>query len=46
MIYLLALIPAIGWGAMPLITGKIGGSPVNKCLESVLELQLWELLHI
>lgn len=30
MIYLLALIPAIGWGAMPLITGKIGGSPVNQ----------------
>lgn len=30
MIYLLALVPAIGWGAMPLITGKIGGSPVNQ----------------
>lgn len=27
---LIALIPAIGWGTMPLITGKIGGSPVNQ----------------
>lgn len=30
MSYLLALIPAIGWGIMPLITGKIGGSAVNQ----------------
>lgn len=30
MVYLLALIPALGWGIMPLITGKIGGSPVNQ----------------
>ncbi len=28
--YLLALIPAIGWGIMPLITGKIGGSTINQ----------------
>lgn len=28
--YLIALIPAIGWGTMPLITGKIGGSAVNQ----------------
>jgi len=27
---LIALIPALGWGIMPLITGKIGGSPVNQ----------------
>lgn len=27
---LIALIPALGWGTMPLITGKIGGSPVNQ----------------
>jgi len=27
---LIALIPALGWGFMPLITGKIGGSPVNQ----------------
>lgn len=27
---LIALIPAIGWGFMPLITGKIGGSPANQ----------------
>lgn len=27
---LIALIPAIGWGTMPLITGKIGGSTVNQ----------------
>lgn len=27
---LIALIPAIGWGVMPLITGKIGGTPVNQ----------------
>lgn len=27
---LIALIPAIGWGTMPLITGKIGGSAVNQ----------------
>lgn len=27
---LIALIPAIGWGSMPLITGKIGGSAVNQ----------------
>lgn len=30
MSYLIALIPAIGWGTMPLITGKIGGSAVNQ----------------
>lgn len=28
--YLLALVPAIGWGIMPLITGKIGGSTINQ----------------
>ena len=28
--YLLALIPAIGWGIMPLITSKIGGSTINQ----------------
>lgn len=28
--YLLALVPAIGWGIMPLITGKVGGSTVNQ----------------
>lgn len=28
--YLIALIPALGWGFMPLITGKIGGSAVNQ----------------
>ncbi len=27
---LIALLPAIGWGVMPLITGKVGGSPVNQ----------------
>lgn len=27
---LIALILAIGWGAMPLITGKVGGPPVNQ----------------
>lgn len=27
---LIALIPALGWGFMPIITGKIGGSPVNQ----------------
>lgn len=27
---LIALIPAIGWGSMPLITGKIGGSSENQ----------------
>ena len=27
---LIALLPAIGWGCMPLITGKVGGSPVNQ----------------
>lgn len=27
---LIALVPAIGWGIMPLITGKVGGSPVNQ----------------
>ncbi|MBB1079239.1 sugar transporter [Limosilactobacillus sp. STM2_1] len=27
---LIALIPAIGWGTMPLITGKIGGSAANQ----------------
>jgi len=27
---LIALIPALGWGIMPLITGKIGGSPANQ----------------
>ena len=30
MSYLIALIPALGWGFMPLITGKIGGSAVNQ----------------
>ncbi|MDO4902871.1 MAG: GRP family sugar transporter [Limosilactobacillus sp.] len=30
MTYLLALVPAVGWGIMPLITGKIGGSTVNQ----------------
>lgn len=28
--YLIALIPALGWGFMPIITGKVGGSPVNQ----------------
>ncbi|HJE26427.1 MAG TPA: GRP family sugar transporter, partial [Limosilactobacillus pontis] len=28
MSYLIALIPALGWGFMPLITGKIGGSTI------------------
>ena len=28
--YLLALVPAVGWGVMPLITGKVGGSTVNQ----------------
>lgn len=27
---LIALLPAIGWGCMPLITGKVGGSPINQ----------------
>ena len=27
---LIALLPALGWGCMPLITGKVGGSPVNQ----------------
>ncbi len=27
---LIALIPALGWGFMPIITGKIGGSPANQ----------------
>lgn len=27
---LIALIPTLGWGTMPLITGKVGGSPVNQ----------------
>lgn len=27
---LIALIPALGWGSMPLITGKIGGSSANQ----------------
>lgn len=27
---LVALIPALGWGSMPIITGKVGGSPVNQ----------------
>ncbi|WP_278588697.1 GRP family sugar transporter [Limosilactobacillus pontis] len=30
MSYLIALIPALGWGFMPLITGKIGGSTINQ----------------
>lgn len=30
MSYLLALVPAVGWGIMPLITGKVGGSAVNQ----------------
>lgn len=30
MSYLIALIPALGWGFMPLITGKVGGSAVNQ----------------
>lgn len=30
MMYLLALVPALGWGLMPLITGKVGGSTVNQ----------------
>lgn len=30
MVYLLALVPALGWGIMPLITGKIGGSTINQ----------------
>ena len=28
--YLIALIPALGWGVMPLITGKMGGSEANQ----------------
>ena len=28
--YLIALIPALGWGLMPLITGKMGGSEANQ----------------
>ena len=28
--YLLALVPAVGWGIMPLITGKVGGSTINQ----------------
>lgn len=27
---LIALLPAIGWGVMPLVTGKVGGRPVNQ----------------
>ena len=27
---LIALVPALGWGFMPIITGKVGGSPVNQ----------------
>lgn len=30
MAYLIALIPALGWGFMPLITGKVGGSEANQ----------------
>lgn len=30
MAYLVALIPALGWGFMPLITGKVGGSEANQ----------------
>ena len=30
MAYLIALIPALGWGLMPIITGKIGGSSANQ----------------
>lgn len=30
MIYLIAMIPALGWGFMPIITTKVGGSPVNQ----------------
>lgn len=30
MAYLIALIPALGWGFMPIITGKIGGSSANQ----------------
>lgn len=28
--YLIALIPALGWGLMPLITGEMGGSEANQ----------------
>ncbi|KRK86391.1 GRP family sugar transporter [Lentilactobacillus sunkii] len=27
---IIALMPALGWGLMPLITGKVGGSPANQ----------------
>lgn len=27
---IIALLPALGWGLMPLITGKVGGSPSNQ----------------
>ncbi len=27
---LIALLPALGWGLMPLVTGKVGGSPTNQ----------------
>ncbi|KRN27981.1 glucose uptake protein [Lactobacillus selangorensis] len=30
--YLIAIIPAIGWGIQPLIVGKIGGKPSNQIL--------------
>lgn len=30
MIYLVALIPAVGWGIMPLITSKVGGSQYSQ----------------
>lgn len=30
MSYLIALIPALGWGFMPIITGKIGGNSANQ----------------
>lgn len=30
MIYLIALIPAVGWGIMPLITTKVGGSQYSQ----------------
>ena len=30
MAYLIDLIPALGWGFMPLITGKVGGSEANQ----------------
>lgn len=27
---LIALLPALGWGLMPLVTGKVGGTPANQ----------------